>query len=72
MAVEMTCRAADRKPPMMSGRASGISTFDLTQYYSRWRDSGGPAACEVNLFYWSYPGGTQVYNLLHQIRFDAD
>lgn len=57
---------------LVYGQAGWASdTFLLGGGSSDWHTSPGPAHCVAQLFFWSYKGGTQQYNLLAQTEFDA-
>ena len=38
---------------------------------SQWLTQGGPANCVANLYFWSYKGNVQRYNLLASQTFEA-
>jgi hypothetical protein len=57
---------------LVYGEAGPASqSFLLGGAGSAWLTNGGPAHCVADLFFWSYKGGQQTFELLASTEFDA-
>jgi len=57
---------------LVYGEAGGVNdAFLLGGGGSAWKDSGGSAACDANLYYFSWKAGKQTYNRLASTWFSA-